>query len=59
MFAAAPGDAKGEDSRKVTIVNLPVAITVAAGGTAYAELTLNPGSANRGSGDEIARVTLQ
>jgi hypothetical protein len=40
-------------------VNLPVAITVAAGGTAYAELTLNPGSANRGSGDEIARVTLQ
>jgi hypothetical protein len=59
MFAAAPQDAKSEDSRKVTIVALPVTITAAANGSSYAELTLNPGTANRGGSDEIARVTLQ
>ncbi len=59
MFAAAPQDLRGEDSRKVMIVALPVTIGTGADGAPDAELTLNPASANRGSGDEIARITLR
>ena len=59
MYAANPGDAGRDNFRKVSIVNLPVTIRSIAGGTAVASFVLNPGTPGRGTGFEIARVTLE
>jgi hypothetical protein len=57
MYSAAPDDEK-KASRIAVIVPLPASITTGADGSSFAQFTVDPGTANRGSQFEIVRVTL-
>jgi hypothetical protein len=57
MYSAQPDDPKA--GRLVTIANLPIEMVTDPNGRPYVAMTLNPGTAGRGKGFEIARVTIE
>jgi hypothetical protein len=46
------------DGKQVAFAPLPVTLRTAAGGVQYLQFGLNPGTAGRGSGYEIAKIIL-
>jgi hypothetical protein len=55
MYNPAGGDGEG---KQVGFATLPVSLRSGADGVQYIDFSLNPGTAGRGSGYEIAKIIL-